>query len=263
MEPRERREADRQVKEAVRQFFSRNAEAYAQSPSHRSGADLERLIALLRPDPAWRVLDVATAAGHTALSLAPHVAEVVGLDLTPEMEPVFQAEARARGITNARFCVGDVEAIPFPDGHFDLVTTRRAAHHFPDIPRAVAEMVRVLRPGGRLGVVDMVAPGDPDAADLFNGLEKARDASHQRALGLAEWQQVIAGAGLRILTLEVQADPVPLERWLYPVPPDGPEAARVAALLAAAPPALRAQVVEETGSGLLYRKHRVILVAAK
>ncbi|MFO7173131.1 MAG: methyltransferase type 11 [Bacillota bacterium] len=220
MQPRERKEADRQVKEAVRQFFSRNAEAYARSPSHRSGADLARLIALLQPEPAWRALDAATAAGQTALALAPLVGEVVGLDLTP-------------------------------------------AHHFPDVPRAVAEMARVLRPGGRLGVVDMVAPGDPDAADLFNALERARDASHQRALSRAEWQQVIAGAGLRILALEVQADPVPLEDWLYPVSPDGPEAARVAALLAAAPPALRAQVVEETGSGFLYRKHRVILVAAR
>lgn len=137
-------------KQQVREQFGANAAAYVASPTHAQGASLGWLVARVAPQAGWRVLDVATAAGHAALALAPHVAAVVGLDLTPEMIPLAAGLAAERGLGNLAFTVGDVEALPFDAGAFDAVTCRIAPHHFPDVGRFITEAARVLRPGGVL-----------------------------------------------------------------------------------------------------------------
>ena len=85
------------TKDQVRQQFGANAAAYVSSPTHAQGASLARLVALTDPQPGWRVLDVATATGHTALAFAPRVAAVVGLDLTLKMLPLAARLAAERG----------------------------------------------------------------------------------------------------------------------------------------------------------------------
>jgi SAM-dependent methyltransferase len=162
-----------------------------------------------------------------------------------------------------RFRVGDVDALPFPDGSFDLVTSRRALHHFPDPARALAEMARVLRPGGRAGFADMAVPENPEAAALFNSLERARDPSHARALSPGEWRGVVEGAGLRIATLDVLPDRVPWEKWLSPVAPGGPEDALARERLAGATEPARAEVAERDGANLFFLKIRVVVTARK
>ncbi len=248
---------------AVQAFFGRHAEAYRQSPGHRAGADLFALVAALDPQPHQRLLDVATAAGHTGLTFAPQVAEVVGLDATPAMAEAFAREAEARGVQNARFVTGDVHALPFPEGSFDLVTCRRAAHHFGDVVTAVAEMARVLRPGGRLGVVDMTPPADPQAAALFNDLERIRDASHVEALTPGRWAAVVERAGLELERLEVLVDPQPLERWLYPVAPEPGVLAQLEDRWQRDEAAVRERVVTQGPEGWVYIKRRALLVAQK
>ena len=69
-------------KELVQKQFGEHAEAYATSRVHAQGASLKRLVELIQPQADWRVLDVATAAGHTAYAFAPHVAHVTATDLT-------------------------------------------------------------------------------------------------------------------------------------------------------------------------------------
>ena len=150
-------------KDQVRQQFGANAAAYVSSPTHAQGASLARLVELADPRSEWRVLDVATATGHTALAFAPRVAAVVGLDLTPEMLPLAARLAEERGATNVAFTVGDVDDLPF-GGAFDLVTCRIAPHHFADIGRFLIETTRVLRPGGLLAVVDTAMAGHCRAA---------------------------------------------------------------------------------------------------
>ncbi|PZN09903.1 MAG: methyltransferase type 11 [Bacillota bacterium] len=247
----------------IRAFFGQHAEGYRLSRSHRAGSDLERLLQLMEPRSHHRLLDVATAAGHTGLTFAPHVAEVVGLDLTPAMGEAFAREAAERGVSNARFVQGDVHALPFADGSFDLVTCRRAAHHFGDVERAVAEMVRVLRPGGRLGLVDMTAPETSEGATLLNDLERLRDGSHARALDPWTWQHLLRGAGLRILHLEIQEEALTPEAWLYPVPASPDLLRRLDERLAREPEATRRQVVIEEGGRWWLRKRRLVLVAAR
>lgn len=249
-------------KAQVQRFFGEHAAAYRQNVSHRHGSDLGRLVELLRPEANHRALDVATAAGHTAMALAPLVTEVIGADLTPQMRPEFEDNARSHGVTNVRFRVADVEALPFPDASFDLVTCRRAAHHFTNIERSLQEMARVLRPEGRLGLVDMVPPDDPRAAALCNALEAARDQSHVKAYRVVEWHAMVEAAGLRLLASEVQEELIPWTSWLYPVPLET-AAAEVERVVANADPVALAEVVQSGEGGRHFRKRRLILVAVR
>jgi len=250
-------------KDLVRGFFTAHAANYAKDPGQKAGPDLLRLLEVLEIRPTDRALDVGTAAGNTAAALAPRVASVVGLDLTPCMRGEFEGVMSAARLENVRFETGDVDALPFPDGAFDLVTCRRAMHHFPFPPLAMAEMVRVLRPGGRAGFVDMATPENPAASELFNSLERARDPSHARALSPREWTRLVERAGLEVLTLDVLPDRMPWERWISPVKTGGPEDALARERLAAAPAEARAEVVEGEDADLVFLKARIVLTARK
>jgi SAM-dependent methyltransferase len=211
------------TKDLVREQFGANAAAYVNSPTHAQGASLARLVELAAPQPSWHALDVATAAGHTALAFAPRVAAVVGLDLTPQMAPLAMRLAAERGAANFAFAVGDVDDLPFGAAAFDLVTCRIAAHHFADIGRFLAEAARVLRPGGLLALVDNVVPGSRlrgkradgqrEAGDYVNAFEMLRDPSHVRCLSAEQWQDVLAAAGLSVVTQETLDKRLTFETW--------------------------------------------------
>ena len=111
--------AMRTEKEKVQQQFGANAAFYATSTVHAKGYSLTRLVELTQPQPSWQVLDIATAAGHTAFVFAPHVAQVIATDLTPEMLTVAANLAEEKRITNVTFEPADAEQLPFPDGQFD------------------------------------------------------------------------------------------------------------------------------------------------
>jgi SAM-dependent methyltransferase len=111
------------------------------------------MLAALDQRPAMRVLDVACGAGEPAVTIAAGIAaaggRVVATDLIADMLAMARENARERGVTNITFQQADAEALPFPDGSFDAVTCRYAVMLFPDAPRALREMRRVLAPGGR------------------------------------------------------------------------------------------------------------------
>jgi len=129
-------------KAQVQDYFSRNAEGYVASFSHRQGGDLDRLIELGEWDSSQRALDVATGGGHTALAVAPHVGRITVTDLTPRMLEKAREFILAQGVTNAVFQEADAENLPFADSSFERVTCRIAPHHFPDMARFVREVAR-------------------------------------------------------------------------------------------------------------------------
>lgn len=106
-----------------------------------------------------RVLDVATGTADFALELRARApgAEVVGSDFVPQMLEIGRAKARARGLS-VRLEEGDALNLPYPDGSFDAVTCAFGFRNFADYGRGLAEMWRVLAPGGRLVLLEFPPP---------------------------------------------------------------------------------------------------------
>jgi SAM-dependent methyltransferase len=127
------------------------------------------------------VLDVACGAGHAAEQVAPHVRQVVGVDLTPELLALGATRMEEAGIANVLFQEGDATSLPFVDASFDLVFCRTAVHHFPDPAVVVAEMARVCRPGGRVAIADLIVL-DADVRDTYDTIHRQIDPSHVRVL---------------------------------------------------------------------------------
>ncbi|MEO1793979.1 MAG: methyltransferase domain-containing protein [Pseudomonadota bacterium] len=264
-------------KDAVRAQFGANAANYVASPVHAKGKSLARLVEAVAPRADWHALDIATAAGHTAFAFAPHVAHVVASDLTPEMLDQARALAAEKQITNVSFAEADAEALPFEDATFDLVTCRIAPHHFPDVAAFVREAARVLKPGGRFGLVDNLAPDattNPDltadaahqSAVAYNAFEKRRDPSHGRALAYAEWIAIVEAAHLAIQSTELLDKAMRFERWCatMSVAPDLKESLRADVTKAGSPLAafIRPEPIDG-GADVAFTLTELVLVADK
>ena len=201
------------TKSRVQAQYGASAEAYAVSRVHARGASLGRLVELAEVEPGQRALDVATAAGHTALALAQRGARVLGLDLTPEMLDVARRLAAERGLTDVEFGLGDAETLPLDDRSFDRVVCRIALHHFPNPAQATREMARVLKPGGRLVLVDNIVPPDPAAAAFINRFETLRDPSHHWLFPLSALVDLFCEAGLAVVHTETLVKPMEFLDW--------------------------------------------------
>lgn len=199
-------------KKSVQEQFGAHARTYVTSRPHAKGASLRRLVELVEPQPDWQALDIATAAGHTAFAIAPHVTHVWATDITPQMLTVAREQVAERNVDNVTVEHADAEDLPYADGRFDLLTCRIAPHHFPDIDAFLRESVRVLRPGGILAVVDNVVPTGV-AGDYVNAFEKLRDPSHGRCLSEEEWQEGYAQVCLELTQHEVLEKQMVFEDW--------------------------------------------------
>jgi ubiquinone/menaquinone biosynthesis C-methylase UbiE len=219
------------TRDEVKRRFGASAENYVRSKDHAQGESLDRLIEVVAPRPEWRVLDVATGGGHTALALAPLVREIVATDLTAPMLQAAERFLRSRGAANVRFQEADAGALPFPDDSFDLVTCRIAAHHFPDVGGFVREAARVLRPDGIVAVIDNIVPDDGAAAAFINSWETLRDPSHNRALTEGEWRGLFQSAGLDIELVERFRKERDFASWIGRMPVDPPTEARLREML--------------------------------
>jgi ubiquinone/menaquinone biosynthesis C-methylase UbiE len=182
--------------EQVDRQFGPVAAAYLTSRVHAEGADLGKAAAKLKG--CARVLDVGCGAGHLSFAVAPHVGTVVACDLSAGMLAAVNAEAERRGLFNLETQQAAAESLPFADASFDAVCTRMSAHHWSDLPRGLAEMRRVLKPGGRAVMIDIVAPASPLLDTHLQTLELLRDASHVRDHSVAEWADHLAAAGFAI-----------------------------------------------------------------
>jgi ubiquinone/menaquinone biosynthesis C-methylase UbiE len=196
----------------VQEQFGAIAAAYVSSPGHAQGDDLDRLVAWGQALSPARVLDLATGGGHTALAFAPLADRVVACDVTEPMLRAARGLLRERGAA-AAFVAGDVEALPFRDGVFDVVTCRIAAHHFASVPAAVREVRRVLRPGGSFLLQDILGHDDADAAAFVTEVERRRDPSHVRAYRAAEWKAFLRAAGLTPIDSAVVGKGRPWHEW--------------------------------------------------
>jgi demethylmenaquinone methyltransferase / 2-methoxy-6-polyprenyl-1,4-benzoquinol methylase len=123
----------------------------------------ERAADLARIGPGSRAVDVATGTGDLALALARRGAEVVGSDFSERM--LERARAKSGAV---RWEHGNALALPYPDDAFDAATIGFGARNLADLPRGIGEMARVVRPGGRVVVLEITQPARPPLSTFFS-----------------------------------------------------------------------------------------------
>jgi ubiquinone/menaquinone biosynthesis C-methylase UbiE len=190
-------EEQKRRRDAAAQFEA-HAESYAQSIPHSSGNSLTVVTQLAEGRRYHRALDIGTGPGFTAFAVAPFCDQVVASDPAERMLQQVEQLADSRRLSNVVTREAYAEALPFADAEFDLVTCRTAAHHFPDLPKALAEMSRVLLPNGVLILVDTTAPDDRSIADWQDEIERRRDPSHVRNRPPCEWRTLLRDSSFAI-----------------------------------------------------------------
>jgi ArsR family transcriptional regulator len=168
----------RQRVEIAAAYFRRNAAHWDEIRSlHVDEAEVESaLLALLPGDRVGDHLDIGTGTGRILELIAPHADRAIGIDLSREMLAVARTRLERPTVGHCRLRKGDMYRLPWPEDSFDLVTFHQVMHYADDPGAALAEAARVLRPGGRLIVVDF-AP---------HHLEYLRSEHAHRRLGLGD-----------------------------------------------------------------------------
>ena len=152
--------------------------------------------------PGERVLDLGSGAGLDVLLSGRRVGpegHVYGLDMTDEMLARARANAEAAGATNVEFLKGYIEAVPLPDDAVDVIISNCVINLSTDKPAVFAEMARVVRPGGRLGITDVVAE------DHLSAEERVERGSWvgciAGALSFTEYRELLATAGFEHISI--------------------------------------------------------------
>ncbi len=242
--------------------FTRQAAAFAVSPAVSDDAVTRPIVEAAGAAGAGDVLDLACGPGIVTAALAPAARTVTAFDLTPEMLRQTEARCRAAGLANVTTRQGDAEHLPFDDGAFDCVATRLSLHHFTDPAAVLAEVHRVLKPGGRLVIADIVSSDVAEESALHNAIEVLRDPSHVRMLPAGELVGLVAGAGLALAARRTWDQPRRFGEWAKII--DDP--ARTAPLRTVVAALARAGATAGIGLALdgddIRFTHRWLLVAA-
>jgi SAM-dependent methyltransferase len=199
--------------DAVRARFAANADRVAESSLRRLPALESGIADFVQPKGDERALDVGTGTGPLAFALAPRVREVVGIDLVPELLDRGREYAGDR-YPNVELRQGDVAHLDVETGTFDLVCERAVLHHVPRPELVLAEMTRATRPGGRLLVIDQLAPFDPLDAIELDRFERARDPSHTRLLSDGDLRALFEANSLMLIRSRVNTHDRELDPYL-------------------------------------------------
>jgi ubiquinone/menaquinone biosynthesis C-methylase UbiE len=200
-------------KTTVQKQFSKTAEAFAEFV--RDGPEvLAEKLDFVKPQHEDHSLDVACGPGALVLALAARVRFARGIDLTEEMVRRARHLQLERNILNAAFDRGEAEQLPYPDAVFDLVTCQCSLHHMPKPAVALREMVRVMKPEGRLAVIDTLSPENDSKFELHNLIEALRDPSHTLSLKLTTFLEMFESLGLEITRQSLKRRQRSFKQWM-------------------------------------------------
>lgn len=201
-------------KDTVRKQFAETVEAFSKFAVRDTTEILAEQVEFAKPQAADVALDVACGPGKFVLAFAPRVRFARGIDLTPEMLRQAREFQRELGIGNAFFDCGDADQLPYPSASFDLVTCQYAFHHMQKPAGALGEMVRVLKPEGRIVLIDSLAPESDSKYELHNRIELLRDPSHAETLRLTSFLGLFEDWGLEVARQAVRRRPRSFRQWM-------------------------------------------------
>lgn len=207
--------------------FAKRSQAYAKNSALSNEDNLKHIIELTAPSDTDRLLDVATGTGFLAFEFAKHVFEVIGIDFTEEMLAIAKQYKADNNIKNVAFESADVESLPFEDNCFDLVSCRFAFHHFLRPEKAMSEMARVLKHGGKLVLSDITSSEDIAKSEYQNEMETIRDPSHVKHYRPSEIVQMLNDLGFDILHFEDWPADFVFDEWISMSDPGVESAKRV------------------------------------
>lgn len=200
--------------EEIRSSFSAQAKDFESERMNFSKQEyLDYTIQAIQAQKTDALLDAAAGTGACGRSLSPLVASVVCLDATAAMLQQGRGLAEKAGLSNIRFVQGYVEQIPYPDAAFDIVMTRLAFHHFTEMDRPFMELHRVLKPGGKLVIIDMEA-AEEDLRAIEDSIETMRDPSHVKNRSSDEFAALYQRYGYSVKKMEHTRIAVSLEAWM-------------------------------------------------
>jgi SAM-dependent methyltransferase len=237
--------------DSIRAEFTHQTESFARNPVATMAETLGALVELVPEDPAASWLETACGPGAISRALAPRVGRAHGVDLTPAMVEKAREEAEREGLANAAFSVADATALGFDDAGFDGAVTRFSLHHIPAPGRVLAEMARVVRPGGWVVVSDFVADPDRDVYAAVEEIERLRDPSHWSCLTGEQLRRIGAEAGLELETERLIPFDIDYEDWLRRGSGGPGSAELIERLVAELPPGCETFKVREGGEGRL------------
>ncbi|MBN1865604.1 MAG: methyltransferase domain-containing protein [Victivallales bacterium] len=201
--------------ETIRREFAKQAASFGDRGLTLSSHEhLTWMVGILPLASDFRVLDVATGTGHLSRAIAPHVRQVVAVDVTPEMLDKAKEEAVRSDLDNILFEEADAAALPYPDASFDMVVSRLAIHHFEKPGLQLGEMVRVCKPDHTVAIIDLLSPADKSMIESYNRLERLRDVSHTLALTEGQLVDAMASSGLSVQSVDKREIAVDFERWV-------------------------------------------------
>jgi len=200
--------------DSIVEEFTRQSTAFNASPVHRSAETLASLIDLIPADSQQHWLEVCCGPGIISRALAGRVGSVHGVDITPTMIDLANGEAQREGLANVRFSVGDATNLPVPDASYDGAVTRFSLHHIPLPGRCVAEMSRVVRPGGWVVLGDHITSEALDVCYWHQELERLRDPSHWLSLTPRQLRNLGKAAGLSLREEKLIRFSLDYDEWL-------------------------------------------------
>jgi SAM-dependent methyltransferase len=206
---------DNELKALVRERFTRTAEVFGDYAVAHRVTEAERLARMVSAGPHDRAVDLACGPGTLALRFARHLRWICALDFTPAILALARSNAIKEGLANLVCALGDAQALPFEDGSLDIAVTSYSLHHISDPAKVLKEMARVVKPGGRVGVLDIVVSEDPKIRELNHRIEYLRDHSHARSLSRSDFDRIFSTAGLRIVATEVHGHPRTFDHWMH------------------------------------------------
>jgi SAM-dependent methyltransferase len=201
--------------DAILKEFTRQSAAFNVAPVMRSAETLQTIVDSM-PAPAasetW--VEVACGPGLISRALASRVSRIIGVDLTQAMLELGRQEAARAAIANVGFIRGDALQLPLADGAVDGAVTRFSLHHIPVPGRCVAEMARVVRPGGLVLIADHVTTTDGASAAWHQEIERLRDPSHWACLTPEALRATGERAGLTLVSERRIPFSLDFEEWL-------------------------------------------------